>query len=404
MFTVWHSTGELADYLIANTELRRLKPVKRKLVESDASKPREFHGIPTHIKQILYLDAPDVIIEHAGIPVLAIELTSEAGTGHNPFQRFGRIAATAERRVPVFYVFPAGKLITRRGSPKKYDELNPQIYTACERLIELFQVPCFVYLFPSGYPDRFPPFPGSDSKGLLWDTKWRSCPLRTSEEMQAMFRDIDTILQMARRDEPLGRALFAEGLRQRRELTAARAFPTGYEKMSPLSAVKTVKTTEFIDLLRRSAGPKHDFGYLLPSRDLTEVYQADAKFRSDPYPGSLAAIDYIRCRTGPTYEDRCRNLAMVWGKLTRDASGRLKVLDTKGQTIEDLMGPIRELYKDRRRVLLWKRHTDLKPSEVSRYYMQVRFGTTFSKKKEIRMYAYFADAIVFPDGALWREG
>ena len=54
--------------------------------------------------------------------------------------------------------------------------------------------------------------------------------------------------------------------------------------------------------------------------------------------------------------------------------------------------------------ILSKDYTDLKNDEIPRYYMQVRYGTTFSKSKHIRVYSYFADCIIFKDGALWRDG
>ena len=47
--------------------------------------------------------------------------------------------------------------------------------------------------------------------------------------------------------------------------------------------------------------------------------------------------------------------------------------------------------------------TDIANHEIPRYYMQVRYGSTFSKVKHIRVFSYFADAILFPDGALWRD-
>jgi len=42
--------------------------------------------------------------------------------------------------------------------------------------------------------------------------------------------------------------------------------------------------------------------------------------------------------------------------------------------------------------------------EIPRYFMQVRYGSTYSKAKHIRVFSYFADAILFPDGSLWRDG
>ena len=53
--------------------------------------------------------------------------------------------------------------------------------------------------------------------------------------------------------------------------------------------------------------------------------------------------------------------------------------------------------------LLTKNYEDLKSYQVARYYMQVRYGSSFSKVKHIRVFSYFADAILFPDGALWRD-
>ena len=56
------------------------------------------------------------------------------------------------------------------------------------------------------------------------------------------------------------------------------------------------------------------------------------------------------------------------------------------------------------RNILGKRYDELKNDEVPRYFMQARHGSTFSKSKHARVYAYFADAILFKDGALWRDG
>lgn len=36
--------------------------------------------------------------------------------------------------------------------------------------------------------------------------------------------------------------------------------------------------------------------------------------------------------------------------------------------------------------------------------MQVNHGCKFTKKKELRVYSIFADAILFKDGCLWKDG
>lgn len=53
--------------------------------------------------------------------------------------------------------------------------------------------------------------------------------------------------------------------------------------------------------------------------------------------------------------------------------------------------------------ILSKEYVDIANHEIPRYYMQVRYGSTYSKVKHIRVFSYFADAILFPDGALWRD-
>ena len=53
--------------------------------------------------------------------------------------------------------------------------------------------------------------------------------------------------------------------------------------------------------------------------------------------------------------------------------------------------------------ILSKNYNQIANREIPRYYMQVRYGSTYSKVKHIRVFSYFADAILFPDGSLWRD-
>ena len=121
---VWHSARSFAEYVVSNSILAPLKNKIefRQLQESDASKAGGFHKVPDHIKKILYLDAADVIIEYNSNPIICIEETKEAGTGHNAFQRFARIAAAAENGVPALYLQPEAVIVdrkTKRGGNSK---------------------------------------------------------------------------------------------------------------------------------------------------------------------------------------------------------------------------------------------------------------------------------------------
>lgn len=142
-------------------------------------------------------------------------------------------------------------------------------------------------------------------------------------------------------------------------------------------------------------------GELLKSRETTALYQVDAGFRGDPYPGCLAAVDYLSCRQGLTFEDRRNNLVMVWGRIEVDEINRTLIIhNDHGSTIEDFFNDVKNSSRNN---LLVKDYVDLDNKEIPRYFMQVRYGSTYSKVKHIRVYSYFADAILFPDGSLWRD-
>ena len=71
------------------------------------------------------------------------------------------------------------------------------------------------------------------------------------------------------------------------------------------------------------------------------LYQVNAKFRGDPYPGCLAAIDYLACREGLTFEDRKKNLVMVWGKINIDHQNEtIEIIDDNCSTVNDFFSDV----------------------------------------------------------------
>ena len=100
-----------------------------------------------------------------------MEVTTEAGTGHNAFQRFARIAAAVENSVPAFYIYPEGKIITRKGEPTgRWDEINPLIFNALEAIMSIYGIPALLYYFPTDniqlYRDNANNAPHVNDKGL----------------------------------------------------------------------------------------------------------------------------------------------------------------------------------------------------------------------------------------------
>lgn len=421
MYRIWYSTESFADYIIDHTNLaKRTDITKNKMYESDANNPTHFHTMPDHIRKILYLDAPDLIVEKDNEPIFSIEVTTEAGTGHNAFQRFARIAAAVENSVPAFYIYPEGKLISRTNKKTgvintKWDEINPLIFRALEGVMSVYNIPALLYYFPSddisvyrSMPDKSPHFL---TKGLCYDPdiiKYAGCPDSSAKSMTDLFVAINELVNITEscgvipaRAKLLGNIVIRDKRNDMHKQFTDKSKGKTAEQMSPLSAAFEIPTQYLSNYLSKYETGGYILGELLKSRKTTILYQVNAGFRGDPYPGCLAAIDYLACRQGLTFEDRRSNLVMVWGKLEIDHINKtITIKDENGSTIEDFFKDVKSCSKNN---LLVKDYADLDNTEIPRYFMQVRYGSTYSKVKHIRVYSYFADAILFPDGSLWRD-
>jgi len=381
---------------------------KRKMYESDANNSKNFHTLPDHIKQILYLDAPDLIVELNTEPIFSIEVSTEAGTGHNAFQRFARLAASVENNVPAFYIYPEAAIITRELSEPKWDKINPLIFRALENVMNIYRIPALLYYFPSDFRLKSS---ASDSKqirnkGLKFDKdiNFAGCPDSLHPEMKLLFDAINTIITVVEQNGVIeGREkLLSKRILQTRKTLMQNEFASkgGNENMSPLTATEKISTKYLLNHLSSYESANYKIGELLRSRNETIIYKIDAGFRGDPYPGALAAIDYLLCREGKTFEERSYNLVMAWGKLEIDKRKKTLNLKNKKSTINDFVSAVQA---SENKNLLTRNYDEIPVSEIPRYFMQVRYGSMFSKVKHIRVFSYFADAILFPDGALWRD-
>lgn len=407
-YRIWYSTESFADFIIDNTNLKDKVFTKKKMYESDANNSTNFHTMPDHIKKILYLDAPDLIIEIDHEPIFSVEVSTEAGTGHNVFQRFARLAASVENNVPSFYIYPEAVIITRQNTAPRWDKINPLIFKALDDVMSIYKIPSLFYYFPTDYQTNLDASTSANSltKGVKYEQNrnYAGSPLATDTEMQLMFSAMNEIITVV---ESQGVIRGRENLLSKRLIIDRRAFMNqefvakgGTMNTSPLSATLKVPTQYVLNYLKTYENSQYQIGELLKSRDETIIYKVDAKFRGDPYPGALAAIDYLLCREGKSFEERKYNLVMVWGNLTLDTVNETLNITSTKSTISDFVTSVQA---SENKNILSKEYSQLSNQEIPRYYMQVRYGSTYSKVKHIRVYSYFADAILFPDGALWRD-
>jgi len=407
-YRIWYSTESFADFIINFTNIKDKNFVKKKMYESDANNSKNFHTMPDHIKKILYLDAPDLIVEIDHEPIFSVEVSTEAGTGHNAFQRFARLAASVENNVPAFYIYPEAVIITRQKTKSKWDKINPLVFKALDDVMSIYQIPALLYYFPSdfqAYPEAINA-PNKKSKGLQFETNrnFAGSPRNASIEMQKMFEAMNEIIKTVENSGVIkGRA----SLLGKRSVIERKAFMSnqyvtknGNLDMSPLSATIKIQTTYLLNYLSIHENNKYKIGELLRSRRETIIYKIDAKFRGDPYPGALAAIDYLLCREGKSFEERKYNLVLAWGNIEVNNTKKSIKLTSNKSTINDFIEAVR---KSENKNILSKKYSQISNFEIPRYYMQVRYGSSYSKAKHIRVFSYFADAILFPDGALWRD-
>lgn len=408
MYRVWHSSEGFADYIIAKTCLKDKDVVKAKMYESDTSKPKDFHTMPDHIKQILYLDAPDIIVEYNSEPIFSIEESKEAGTGHNAFQRFARLAASVENNVPALYLYPEAAIISRRAGTTKWDTINPLVMKGLNSVMNIYGIPALLFYYPTDY--RTCPDANQSKligrKGIKYDADidFMDCPDSNDEQMQKLFRVVNDIIHSVEKN---GVIKAREGLLGLRSIQEQRAFMEaeyvlkgGNEEMSPLTATTIIPTNYLMNHLSQYEDDSYQIGELLRSREETVLYKVNAGFRGDPYPGALAAIDYLRCREGKTFEERKYNLVLCWGDIEVDDENEIINISSKKCSVNDFVADVQTCCDKN---LLVKDYDELRVFEIPRYYMQVRYGSMFSKSKHIRVYSYFADAILFKDGALWRD-
>lgn len=384
-FTVWYGENiTQAHFLVENTIMGQYDVAYEKIYPNDS---KDFVRNPDVLKNILYLDKPDLIIT-SGFPIkpiVSIEITSAAGTGHALFQRIPRAIAAAEKCVPVAYLLPEKVWVQRRNSAR-WDHYNPLIFKTLLEIGNFHKVPVAAFSWEADLVKGDP-----SNKMLITDEEPRfvNLPNRDLDELKQFFNYINLTIQyylenkthLEMQYEPLIRQRVEKMWGKYHERVSSRN--REMRDWSPFTSCREVLTVDFLKVVRDYFADA-SFGTLLSSRENTIIYKASS-MRGDPYAGALAAIDYLHCRNGPTYEDRHVNL----------------VIEFPSSTMNDLFNKTSSFYNTRC-PLKWEQ---LNSVEDAIYLMlHLRDGCRFTKQKEIRTFYYFADGIILKDGVLYRYG
>jgi hypothetical protein len=379
--TVWYGESKAqAQYVIEVAGLAALRPRIRPIWRNR----RDFAQNPVTLQKILYLDRPDVIVMcgEPQRPILAVEFCAEAPSGHNICQRLARVAAAAEFGTPFAFVFPRRKWIVRQGASGaqgRWDEYNPLPLQAMLQIARFHATPVAAFFWDADEKR------GRLTDGyLICDPKYEGLPHRRSGEMLEFRRFARLAVEAAVQRRPPSELAWDPVCRDR-EVEMQKAYWTRAgdhgKKWSPLTDTHEVATTPGLgQYVKKHTGLKVELPEHVRGRRRSLIYTPKVTtFRSDPYAGNLVALDYHECRDGPTPRHRHKNL----------------VLHLSEVSIEDAAKKFEAYYKT---------GCPLRPGaygRADRYLtLHLRDGCRYTKQKELRVFCYLADLVIFRDAVL----
>jgi len=377
MFKVWyHDNKAFAEYLVDITDLKKHDPSIEKL-----SFGRSFANNPDMIQKILYLDVPDAIVTYGfpEKPVLGIEFCAEAPSGHDIFQRVARVAASASFGTAFAFIFPEKKWVVR-AIGGRWDNYNPLSFRALMNISRFHKIPALSFFWEANQ------ISGDAANGfLLMDKNCANMPDRDTQEMKNFAAFVNLTIDYVLRNRDFEEMMF-DPLIMNREMWMWEKFHQKYRskpdtfRWSPLTSCRIIKTSDLVTLVRKAIGREPDLPNYVTKREETLIYEPGTNiFRSDPYSGSLVGIDYLECRNGETVRHRHRNLVMHFGKIH----------------FKKMQNMFCRYYKE-------ECPFNPKIKDVNRYLgLHLRDGCRYTKQKELRIYCYVADVLVFKDAALF---
>ncbi|MFQ6132130.1 MAG: hypothetical protein ACE5R4_08845 [Armatimonadota bacterium] len=332
-----------------------------------------FARLPATLQQLLYLDKHDIILtlnrSGAERPVVALELMTHTPQSQHTKQRFCRIVAAAEQRVPCAFVFPE-----RKRSGNQMYTCTLDIFYALQRLTDIHHIPSFGYFWP-------------DTDGeLRFHRQHPSAPAEAGE-IRELIPFLRLCTHYARQERPFTLLLSDPQLRPHLDRNRRHAYaePITVDRYHRLRVVATQALVS--ELARSHAIPSGDLPdyFLSRSQSLVQEPRFEARlsrqsFRTDPYAGMQAFFDYCFCRIGPSTSERQQNLVL------RARGVPYRTYASKYALYWERRCPFRAGYE---------------PQDIPLLNLHVKSGCRYTKSKALRTYGYISDMLIFDDFVIY---
>jgi len=325
--------------------------------------------MPREIQELLYLDKHDIIItideRGAQIPVITMEFMTHTPQSQHTKQRFCRIVAAAENKVPCAFIIPEV-----RSSGGQFYRCTPDIFYALQKLMDIHRIPSFGYFWPH-------------RNGVLKFSRRHPSAPKEEGQILDLFEFINLCINYAIQERPPTLLLREPTLFNHLDFNRRKAYENPVD-VSRYGGLSLIPTADFITRLNQDYGitesllPNYFVGReksLLQSHEFRATASQE-HFRTDPYAGMQAFFDYCFCRVGETTIQRQYNLIF-------EAIGvNLEVYSNMYHNYWDRSCPFKESGI---------------PVNIPLLNLHIKVGCTFTKNKQLRTYGYLSDMIIFDD-------
>ncbi len=226
------------------------------------------------LDDVLKYDRPDIILQDDGESILVLERTSEVPSGHNVGQRYGRLLAAAEERIPVVYFGPymAYKHGGNTAGPRY---MNLRLFYSLKNVSERFDTAITTINWPVDQECEVLKTPAKD--------------VRVKEYLELFFSYYDAY-GTAGLTEYIKESSFQNEQYQEQEWFANHMIQSPEQYDYPPESVEILSQDEF----RRKSGIVVD-----SLNQEIVVYDVGMTYiRSDPYAGMAALYKHLYCQNG----------------------------------------------------------------------------------------------------------